>query len=91
MAYAIFGNSYVQHLKDFTKGDLRFKYDCNYYGVSGMATDHKFESAFDQLCLIDQGIFIYLCIYVFIYLFIYSYSELEDSYQTGFASQWHIC
>ena len=50
MAYAIFGDSYVEHLKKFTRGDMGFKYACRFYGVSGMATDHKFQAAFDQLC-----------------------------------------
>ena len=66
MAYAIFGDSYVERLEDFTRGDLRFKYDCNFYGVSGMATDNKFESAFNQLC--SERPRYYLFIYLFIYL-----------------------
>ena len=27
---------------------MRYRYD--FYGVSGMATDHKFQKTFDQLC-----------------------------------------
>ena len=52
MAYAIFGDSNVEHLGNFTGGDMRFRYeyDCSFYGVSAMATDHKFQKTCDQLC-----------------------------------------
>ena len=49
MAYAIFGDSYVEHLRNFTGGDMRFRYDCSFCVVSGMATDHKVQKTFDQL------------------------------------------
>ena len=50
MAYAYVVDSYVEHLRNFTGGDMRFRYYCSFYDVSGMATDHKFQKTFDQLC-----------------------------------------
>ena len=38
---------------------MRYCYDCSFYGVSGMATDHKFQKTFDHLCF-DRPKFFFL-------------------------------
>ena len=62
MSCAIFGDSYVEHLQDFTRGDMKFKYPCKFFGKSGMATDNKFEAEFNRLCRDKPRYFIYFFI-----------------------------
>ena len=91
MSYAIFGDSYVEHLKKFTRGDMRFKYPCKFYGVSGMATDNKFKAEFDRLCRSrPRYLFFYLFIISFIYLFIQNVDKLVWVGETGSIRILHV-
>lgn len=49
MAFAIFGDSYVSRLKKFVYKNGHNAKLFKFYGVPGMSTVNKFQSAFEEL------------------------------------------